>query len=98
MIKNFLKYLLAFLMKFTFLNHIKIKKIRYRNYFLKKYNSKKKIKNKVVLEYLDRFNKFERFKNNETLLVLFFKKKAVCFGWLSKKVNMENYRNKQNNI
>ena len=25
------------------------------------------------------------FKNNETLLVLFFKKKAVCFGWLSKK-------------
>ena len=41
MIKNFLKYLLAFLTKFTFLNRIKIKKIRYRNYFLKKYNSKK---------------------------------------------------------
>ena len=76
MIKNFLKYLLAFFNEiYLFESYKNQKKISYRNYFLKKYNSKKKIKNKVVLEYLDRFNKFERFKNNETLLVLFFKKK-----------------------
>ena len=86
MIKKFLKYLLAFFNEiYLFESYKNQKKISYRNYFLKKYNSKKKIKNKVVLEYLVRFNKFERFKNNETLLVLFFKKKAVCFGWLSKK-------------
>ena len=86
MIKKFLKYLLTFFREiYIYESYKNRKKISYKYFSLKKYKSKKMIKDKKVKQYLNKENKFERFKNKQTLIVLFFKNKAVCFGWLNQK-------------
>ena len=60
------------------------KKVTFKNYFLQKYQSRKFVKNYTVEKYLEADNRKARFKSNQTLFVLFFKKKAVCFGWMNK--------------
>ena len=61
------------------------KKIFYDNFFLKKYKSINSIKHKSIKKYLNNENRKERFKNNQILFVLFYKKKAVSFGWMNLK-------------
>ena len=61
------------------------KKIFYDNFVLKKYKSINSIKHKSIKKYLTNENRKERFKNNQILFVLFYKKKAVSFGWMNLK-------------
>ena len=85
MIKKLLNFILPFFREVYLYESKKNKKsISFNNYFLQKYRSKKFIKNNIIEKYLETGNKEERFKRNQTLFVLFFKKKAVCFGWMNK--------------
>ena len=59
------------------------KKIKaYKNIYLKTFTSLNKTKNVEILNYLKENNKIKRFKNKYILLVLFYKKKFVCCGWM----------------
>ena len=61
------------------------KKVFYDNFNLKKYRSINSIKHKSIKKYLTNENRKERFKNNQILFVLFYKKKTVSFGWMNLK-------------
>lgn len=56
--------------------------INYKHIELKKFKSKKLIKSPIILEYLKKDNKKDRFYNDQILFVLFYKKKIVSFGWM----------------
>ena len=49
--------------------------INYKHIELKKFKSKKLIKSPIILEYLKKDNKKDRFYNDQILFVLFYKKK-----------------------
>ena len=85
MIKKLFNFILPFFREVYLYESRKNKKnVSFDNYFLQKYRSKKSIKNITVEKYLEIDKREERFKSNQTLFVLFFKKKAVCFGWMNK--------------
>ena len=85
MIRKLLNIILPFLREVYLYESKKNKKrVIFNNYFLQKYQSNKFVKNYTVEKYLEADNRKARFKSNQTLFVLFFKKKAVCFGWMNK--------------
>ena len=86
MIKKFIKRILAFFNEiYIYESNKNKKKIAYNNFSLKQYKSQKLIKDKIIYQYLKIENKIKRFKNNQVLFVLFFKKQPVCFGWMNKR-------------
>ena len=56
--------------------------LKYKNFKLKKYNSLKLIKNKFLVSSLKKNKKDNRFKKNQNLIALLYKKKIVCTGWM----------------
>ena len=88
MIKKILKFILPFFREvYIYESKKNKKKIIYHKYLLKQFKSQKLIKDKTIKQYLKVGDKFKRFNNDQILFVLFFKKRAVCFGWMSKKSN-----------
>ena len=86
MIKKFIKRILAFFNEiYIYESNKNKKKITYRNFSLKQFMSQNLIKDKTIYQYLKIGNKFKRFKKNQILFVLLFKKQPVCFGWMNKK-------------
>ena len=86
MFKRIIKYLLTLFREvYIYESKENKKKIFYDNFFLKKYKSINSIKHKSIKKYLNNENRKERFKNNQILFVLFYKKKAVSFGWMNLK-------------
>ena len=86
MIKKIIKNIIAlFTEVYIYESEKNIRKITYKNFFLKEYKSFNKTKNLVIKDYLKIDNRIKRFRNNQILFVLFYKKKAVCYGWMNKK-------------
>ncbi len=86
MFKKIIKYLLTFFREvYIYESKGNKKKVFYVNFYLKKYRSINSIKHKSIKKYLTNENRKERFKNNQILFVLFYKKKAVSFGWMNLK-------------
>lgn len=80
---KFIKYLFSFFQGIYIFEAQKNNKIiKYKNFNLKFFKSKKHINNLLILEYLKENNKINRFKKNYYLLVLFYKKNFVCCGWM----------------
>ena len=76
----------------SFLNEIYIfeskcnkKKIKFKNYSLKKYKTLDEISDHKIIQYIKKDDKHLRFKKKQILLVLFYNKKSVCSGWMNKK-------------
>tara|TARA_A100000164_G_C21716781_1_gene680894 strand:+ start:224 stop:748 length:525 start_codon:yes stop_codon:yes gene_type:complete len=90
MIKKIIKYILTFFREvYIYESKRNKKKVIYNNFLLKQYKSGYSIKNHIVKKYLTKSNRFGRFKNDQILFVLFFQKKAVCFGWMNLKPSWE---------
>lgn len=63
------------------------KNIRFENYFLKKYKVLSQIQDNKIIHHLKKDEKYLRFKKKQVLIVLFYKKKSVCSGWMNKGSN-----------
>ena len=85
MIKKIFKFLISLLSEiYIFESKSNKKKIKYRNFYLKKYKSLKQIKSSGVINHLNDNHRYLRFKKKQILFVLFHKKQAVSLGWMNK--------------
>ena len=53
-----------------------------KNFKIKKYSSFKLLRNKFLINFIKKSKKDIRFKKNQSIYVLFYKKKIVCTGWM----------------
>ena len=89
LIKKAINYFLSFFRIIYIFESKKNKKnISYKNFILKKYVSLEQIKDFNIIKKLKKDKKIKRLKNNQTLCVLYLKKKPVCTGWMNHKSEM----------
>ena len=100
-LKNFKNLILSHFRTIYLYEGIKNKRrLKYRNYKFFTFKKLKSIKDKNIIKFLNSEKK-NRFKNNKSLLVLYYKKKIVTTGWMyqgsiwnvseiEKKINIKN--------
>lgn len=59
------------------------KKVSFKNFKIKKFKKLESVKNKNIAKNINMIEKKRRFRNNQSLIVLYFKNHMVCSGWMS---------------